>query len=41
MQQKFICEDCLNSPNIFENKFCVETCPRSYSRIQRLDNFYC
>lgn len=41
MKQKYVCEDCTNSPLIYENRFCVEMCPRGYSKMRRLDNDYC
>lgn len=37
----YVCEDCTNSPLIFENKFCVEACPRGYSQVTRLNNIFC
>lgn len=41
MQMKYVCDDCPKSPTIYENKFCVEVCPRSYSRMLRLNNYFC
>lgn len=31
MKIAFACQDCANSPIIYDNKFCVQTCPRSFS----------
>lgn len=41
MQRKFVCDDCGNSPIIYEERYCVEACPRGFSKIQRLSNMYC
>ena len=41
MIQKYVCEDCTDSPIIYENKFCVEACPRGFSITERLGNQYC
>lgn len=41
MKQQFVCEDCTKSPYNFENRFCVEQCPRGYSQSKRLDSLYC
>jgi hypothetical protein len=31
MNINYVCQDCTNSPIIYDNKFCVEECPRSFS----------
>lgn len=31
LKREFFCEDCPNSPIIYNNNFCVEVCPRSFS----------
>ena len=34
MKMSAVCQDCSNSPLVFENKLCVQQCPRSYSVIE-------
>lgn len=38
---QYICDDCPNSPAIYDGKMCVEKCPRGFSQTKRLLNIYC
>lgn len=41
MKTSFICQDCTSSPIIYEDKLCVQQCPRSYSIIDRNGAKFC
>lgn len=42
MKFNIACQDCPNSPIIYDNRFCVQQCPRSYSvTIQDNNVKYC
>lgn len=42
MMQRFVCEDCPdNASIIYDNKYCVQACPRGFSISSRLENSYC
>lgn len=41
MKLQYVCDDCTNSTVIYDNKFCVEQCPRGFSQVKRFFNTYC